>query len=476
MSERPEPPEVPADLQRGVFLTTLDTIYNWGRIKSMWPMAFGLACCAIEFMAMMAARFDLSRFGMEITRASPRQADLMFVSGTVTKKMVPNIVRLYNQMAEPKYVLAVGACATSGGPFKEGYNVVSGIDKYIPVDVYVPGCPPTPEAIIYGVMRIHDMVMKQSIKTVPWYRREPAQRSRAGAGVGARSVQPQESGRPASTCPGSERGAAMSDATPQTATETLPFSNAVPGAVTEVTPNGLVVAADKLCELATYLRDHEGYDYLSMVTSVDWPQYFEVVYYLYQVGRVRSGTAAKEPLVLKVRLTDKANPQLPSVYSIWPGARLPGARSLRHDGHPLHGAPEPAPDPPVGGVRGLSAAQGFQGALLRGAGQAVQEPPSRRPSRVGRRSGAVEGQRVLSDRLGSRPVDAAGGAIPQDHASGPRQRPRLRVQDRPHPDQHGAATSQHARRVPHGRCGGWREHRRPGAGDRLSAPLPREDR
>jgi NADH-quinone oxidoreductase subunit B len=172
MTEKPEVPDVPADLQRNVFLTTLDTIYNWGRIKSMWPMAFGLACCAIEFMAMMAARFDLSRFGMEITRASPRQADLMFVSGTVTKKMVPNIVRLYNQMAEPKYVLAVGACATSGGPFKEGYNVVSGIDKFIPVDVYVPGCPPTPEAIIHGVMRIHEMVMKQSIKTVPWYRRD----------------------------------------------------------------------------------------------------------------------------------------------------------------------------------------------------------------------------------------------------------------------------------------------------------------
>lgn len=172
MSEKLAVPDVPDDLQRNVFLTTLDTIYNWGRIKSMWPMAFGLACCAIEFMAMMAARFDLSRFGMEITRASPRQADLMFVSGTVTKKMVPNIVRLYNQMAEPKYVLAVGACATSGGPFKEGYNVVSGIDKFIPVDVYVPGCPPTPEAIIYGVMRIHEMVMKQSIKTVPWYRRD----------------------------------------------------------------------------------------------------------------------------------------------------------------------------------------------------------------------------------------------------------------------------------------------------------------
>ncbi|MDQ1301938.1 MAG: NADH-quinone oxidoreductase subunit [Chloroflexota bacterium] len=172
MSEKPEVPGLPPDLQRGVFLTTIDNIYNWGRAKSMWPMSFGLACCAIEFMAMMASRFDLSRFGMEIIRASPRQADLMFVSGTVTKKMVPNIVRLYNQMAEPKYVLAVGACATSGGPFKEGYNVVSGIDKYIPVDVYVPGCPPTPEAILYGVMRIHDAVMKQSVKTVPWYRHD----------------------------------------------------------------------------------------------------------------------------------------------------------------------------------------------------------------------------------------------------------------------------------------------------------------
>lgn len=172
MSEKPAVPGLPPDLQRGVFLTTIDNIYNWGRTKSMWPMAFGLACCAIEFMAMMASRFDLSRFGMEIIRASPRQADLMFVSGTVTKKMVPNIVRLYNQMAEPKYVLAVGACATSGGPFKEGYNVVSGIDKYIPVDVYVPGCPPTPEAILYGVMRIHDAVMQQSVKTVPWYRRD----------------------------------------------------------------------------------------------------------------------------------------------------------------------------------------------------------------------------------------------------------------------------------------------------------------
>ncbi len=135
-------------------------------------MMFGLACCAIEMIAVQAARFDLSRFGMEIMRASPRQADLMIVSGTVSKKMVPNIVRLYNQMAEPKYVLAMGACATSGGPFKEGYNVVAGIDKYVPVDVYVPGCPPTPEALLYGALQVHKKVFRQSVKTAPWYRRD----------------------------------------------------------------------------------------------------------------------------------------------------------------------------------------------------------------------------------------------------------------------------------------------------------------
>jgi NADH-quinone oxidoreductase subunit B len=170
--EQPEEAQAPEELKRNVFLTTVDAVYNWGRVRSMWPMAFGLACCAIEFMAMMAARWDLSRFGMEIVRASPRQADLMIVSGTVTKKMVPNIVRLYNQMAEPKYVLAMGACATSGGPFKEGYNVVSGIDKYVPVDVYVAGCPPTPEALLYGIMKVHDKVRGQSVSTAPWYKKD----------------------------------------------------------------------------------------------------------------------------------------------------------------------------------------------------------------------------------------------------------------------------------------------------------------
>jgi NADH-quinone oxidoreductase subunit B len=171
-NEGPELTGVPEELERNIFLTTVDSVYNWGRARSMWPMMFGLACCAIEMIAVQAARFDMSRFGMEIMRASPRQADLMIVSGTVTKKMVPNIVRLYNQMAEPKYVLAMGACASSGGPFKEGYNVVSGIDKFIPVDVYVPGCPPTPEALIYGALKVHEKVFKQSVKTVPWYRKD----------------------------------------------------------------------------------------------------------------------------------------------------------------------------------------------------------------------------------------------------------------------------------------------------------------
>ncbi|MBX7215152.1 MAG: NADH-quinone oxidoreductase subunit B [Thermoflexales bacterium] len=165
-------PRVPAELNNNVFITTLDKIYNWGRKRSMWPMLFGLACCAIEMICTAASRHDLARFGWELMRASPRQADLMIVSGTVTKKMLPQIIRLYNQMPEPRYVVAMGACATSGGPFKEGYNVVSGIDKFIPVDVYIPGCPPRPEALLHGFTRLQDKIDKQTLKKVPWYQKE----------------------------------------------------------------------------------------------------------------------------------------------------------------------------------------------------------------------------------------------------------------------------------------------------------------
>ena len=167
--------DIPPELENNIAVTTLDKIYNWGRRSSVWPLMFGLACCAIEMVCVAASRYDLARFGMEVMRPSPRQADLMIVSGTVTKKMVPQIVRIYNQMPEPKYVMAMGACASGGGPFKEGYNVVPGIDRYLPVDVYVPGCPPTPEALLHGLISIQRKIDAQSIKQVRWYSKEPVE-------------------------------------------------------------------------------------------------------------------------------------------------------------------------------------------------------------------------------------------------------------------------------------------------------------
>ena len=164
--------DIPPELEGRVSITALDKIYNWSRRSSIWPMMFGLACCAIEMICAAASRYDFARFGMEVMRPSPRQADLMLVSGTVTKKMIPNIVRLYNQMPEPKYVVAMGACASGGGPFKEGYNVVAGVDRYIPVDVYIPGCPPTPQALLHGLITLQRKIDTQSIKTVRWYRKE----------------------------------------------------------------------------------------------------------------------------------------------------------------------------------------------------------------------------------------------------------------------------------------------------------------
>ena len=149
--------------KQGVLVTTIEELYNWGRRSSIWPMQFGLACCAIEMIATTMARYDLARFGAEVFRPSPRQADLMIISGTVTKKMAPQVVRLYNQMAEPRYVIAMGACAISGGPFKEGYNVLKGIDRYIPVDVHIPGCPPRPEALIQAFMLLQKKIDGQHL-------------------------------------------------------------------------------------------------------------------------------------------------------------------------------------------------------------------------------------------------------------------------------------------------------------------------
>ncbi len=167
---------VPEELSDNVFITSiaklLDPVYNWSRRNSVWPMTFGLACCAIEMICTAASRYDLARFGMEVFRATPRQSDLLIVSGTVTKKMIPTIVRLYNQMPEPRYVMAMGACASGGGPFKEGYSVVDGVDKFLPVDVYVPGCPPTPQALINGLIALQEKIDQQSLLTAPWYRKD----------------------------------------------------------------------------------------------------------------------------------------------------------------------------------------------------------------------------------------------------------------------------------------------------------------
>ncbi|MBS1766613.1 MAG: NADH-quinone oxidoreductase subunit NuoB [Acidobacteria bacterium] len=150
------------DLNDAVMTTRLDAVVNWARKNSLWPMPFGTACCAIEFMSVMASKYDLSRFGAEAMRFSPRQSDMMLVLGTVTNKMAPVLRTIYAQMAEPKWVISVGVCASSGGIYRT-YATLQGIDRVVPVDVYVPGCPPRPESMIYGVMKLQEKIEKESL-------------------------------------------------------------------------------------------------------------------------------------------------------------------------------------------------------------------------------------------------------------------------------------------------------------------------
>ncbi len=147
-------------LDNTVHVTSLEWFVNWCRKGSMWPLGFGLACCALEMIATFVSRYDLSRFGMEVARPSPRHADLMIVSGTASKKMLPAVLRIYEQMTEPKWVIAMGACACTGGIYKN-YSVVQGIDRHLPVDVYIPGCPPRPEALLDGILQLHARVLNE---------------------------------------------------------------------------------------------------------------------------------------------------------------------------------------------------------------------------------------------------------------------------------------------------------------------------
>src|SRR6185503_14036821 len=171
-----------------IIITNTNALLNWARESALWPMTFGLACCAIEMMVVGAFRFDLDRFGAGAFRASPRQSDVMIVAGTVTLKMATRLRKLYDQMAEPKYVISMGSCATCGGPYwAHGYHVLKGVDNVVPVDVYVPGCPPRPEALIQGIIKLQEKIRQDDFRR---YRERPEGEASLGLPVSPRSIAP----------------------------------------------------------------------------------------------------------------------------------------------------------------------------------------------------------------------------------------------------------------------------------------------
>jgi NADH-quinone oxidoreductase subunit C/D len=308
--------------QDGLLQRVLNGAYNWSRKSSIWPLMFGTACCFIEMAAAAASRYDLSRFGMEVMRASPRQADLMIVPGTVTKKMVPQIVRLWDQMPEPKYCIAMGACAISGGPFKEGYNVVSGIDEFIPVDVYVPGCPPKPEALLYGLLKLQEKIAGQTLKEMvrPARPASPAPVPLFGPDlvdlrqvdeIRAKLSEPEPAAEAEPAAAAEERKAPARPAKPD-----WPEPRLGEVAIYLAEPDVEYVPFASFLERARALWD-EGYDMLSGVTAVDYPEArrIEVVYQLY--GSARTGP----PLWMKA-FAPRDEPVVPSVESVWKGADL----------------------------------------------------------------------------------------------------------------------------------------------------------
>lgn len=362
-------------VEQHVLVTTpkniFDYIINWGKKSSIWPMQFGLACCAIEMICAASSRYDIARFGAELFRPSPRQADLMIVSGTVTKRMVPMIVRLYNQMAAPKYVMSMGACATAGGPFKEGYNVVSGIDEFIPVDIYITGCPPTPQALLEGLIELQKKINNESYKIAPWYQKDYSD-MRSVPKLGPDLVDPRQVSdikkslledkpveSPEITLP--PYVPAFEIYKPEPPEEEAPPEEVAEGekpkkkpkkkkkieppTVTPVMQNilekfpdvqvtitgSLVVPAEQLVSVAIKLRDQESHNYLANLTSSDYEDCFEVVYHFCSIE-------GGSPITIVVR-TDKENPSVPSLTPIWAGAdfqerEVYDMMGIRFEGHP----------------------------------------------------------------------------------------------------------------------------------------------
>ena len=340
-------------------LTMVDQVYNWGRRSSLWPLGFGLACCAIEMICTASSRFDLARFGAEVFRGSPRQADVMIVSGTVTKTMMPTIARLYDQMPEPKYVIAMGACASGGGPFKEGYNVVPGIDKYLPVDVYIPGCPPSPQALLHGIITLQKKIDGEKITRSPWYRGDAirevpvpvlgpdlidlrlveitAERAALGLGeaheaglekppiIAAPTVQDDLPPTPEPVEPGA-KPKHVKKGIPVIARPSVVWvgdeglqklrleinARVATDAATTVRA-ALLVPVEHWLEVARFLRNQ--YDYLANLTAVHYADAIEIIYHLddtRQPGRL---------LQIRVRAAEaNAVGEVPSVVAIWPGA------------------------------------------------------------------------------------------------------------------------------------------------------------
>ena len=363
-------PVLQKELEQHIFVTSwpkllemVDTVYNWGRRSSLWPLGFGLACCAIEMICTACSRFDISRFGAEVFRGSPRQADVMIVSGTVTKTMMPMIARLYDQMPEPKYVISMGACANGGGPFKEGYNVVSGVDKYLPVDVYIPGCPPSPQALLNGLIALQKKIDGESLANAVWYKPEverdipvpvlgpdlidvrfleiTAEKTAQGLLDKIQAdlpkplviAAPQPEGAAQTVAEEPKFGGKPTPAKKVKKAEPRPSIvwlgheklEVLSGRLNEkfgpgtssIIDAGLLLPASRLHQVSLFLRDDHAtrYDYLASLQSVHYEDCIEVNYQL--DSTVHQGTM----IALRVRTAEaEGQGEVPSVTDVWPGA------------------------------------------------------------------------------------------------------------------------------------------------------------